>query len=516
MNFRFQTQVPESAQAIFIPVFEGGKIGPAAKEVSEDIYKANGMSLNYLIQQKEFKGAKGQTCLLASELNKGEKPVVLVGVGAPDQLKSNDLGMLTSAVQRASQFIGVKDVAFVADTVDGVEMSREEFGARMADTLGTQLYAFDRYKKTKAPKLKDHGFSSIVEKPLEATFLHSKYRHLTESVNWTKNLCNEPPNALTPEVYANHIKDELGHLPGVSVKIIDEKEMEELGMGGALIVGKGSANPPRIVVMEYEGPNSTQEKPFGLVGKGVTMDTGGYSLKPSPSQVGMHMDMAGSAAVAGTIRSLAYRQAPVKAVAVVGLVENMISGHAYKTMDIIGAGEDPTMMNGSTVEVTNTDAEGRLVLADCLTYIQQECKVDRVANFATLTGAMPVALGNKLTGVFSNDDELANALVASGEKADEPGWRMPYARPEFAVGLQSKRADMVNSGPGAGASVAANFLSRFIEDGTKWAHLDIAGTSNDGGMATGIGVRWMDQLFRDEYESKQPVLQPENQPSLAA
>ena len=510
MNFRFQTQVPESAQAIFIPVFEGGKIGSAAKEVSEDIYKANGMSLNYLIQQKEFKGAKGQTCLLASELNKGEKPVVLIGVGAPEDLKASDLGMLTSAVQRASQFIGVKDVAFIADTVDGMEMSREEFGARMADTLGAQLYAFDRYKKTKAPKLKDHGFSSIVEKPLEATLLHSKYNHLTESVNWTKNLCNEPPNALTPEVYANHIKDELGHLPGVTVKVIDEKEMKELGMGGALAVGKGSKNPPRVVVMEYEGPNNTQEKPLGLVGKGVTFDTGGYSLKPSPSQVGMHLDMSGSAAVAGTIRSLAYRQADTKVVGVVGLVENMIDGGAYKTMDII------EMMNGTTVEITNTDAEGRLVLADCLTHIQREYDVDTVVDFATLTGAVLVALGNNLTGIFSNDDELGEALKLTSEMAGEDGWRMPHARPEFAQGLNSQRADMVNSGPGAGASVAANFLSRFIEKDTKWAHLDIAGSASQNGLSTGVGVRWMDQFIRDEYESKQPVLQPEAQPSLAA
>lgn len=333
--------------------------------------------------------------------------------------------------------------------------------------------------------------TAVVDNADTALKIYEPLKVVTDSANWAKDLGNEPPNKLTPVAYAKRIEDEFRGVRNVSLRTLDENDMAELRMGGILAVAQGSTlNAPRIVVMEYDGTNGAQDRPLALVGKGVTFDTGGNNLKPGGSMANMKTDMCGSAAVVGAMRSLAMTQANTKVVAIVGLTENMVDGHAYRPSDII------TMMNGKTVEIGNTDAEGRLVLGDCMTYIQREYDPHTVLDFATLTGAIVTALSDVYTGVFSNDDDLWQKLELAGKQTDEENWRMPVLHAAFANAVKGKDADLSNTGMmnGAGSSTAAAFLHEFLEkapDGSTraWAHLDIAGTSRKGGSVSGVGAR---------------------------
>ena len=372
--------------------------------------------------------------------------------------------------------------------------------------LGFRLrtYKFDRYK-SKKPDAEENGVASqqatiVVTDPSVARRAYEAREAIAEGVELARNLVNEPPNVLYPENFAARA-EELEEL-GVDVEVFDEKAMSKLGMGALLAVGQGSKRESRFVVMRWKGAKSKKTQPVAIVGKGVCFDTGGISIKPAAGMEDMKGDMAGAACVVGLIHALAKRKAKVNAVGVIGIVENMPSGDAYRPGDILKS------MSGQTIEVVNTDAEGRLVLADALWWTKEHVKPKFMVNLATLTGAILVALGVENAGLFSNDDELSARLAEAGKATGETVWRMPMG-PAYDKLIDSKFADMKNSGGRhAGSITAAHFLKRFVGD-TPWAHLDIAGTAMSSpatdintSWASGWGVRLLDRLVADHYEER--------------
>ena len=357
-------------------------------------------------------------------------------------------------------------------------------------------YKFEKYKTKK-----DKGNISlnVAGKNIPSSKDQLKFNSIEEGTFYTRDLVSEPGNVLHPDEYARRIKS-LSKF-GLKIKIYDEKELKKLGMNTLLGVGQGSIRGSYLVTMEWNGSNN-KSKPLGFVGKGVCFDTGGISLKPAKFMEDMTYDMAGSAVVVGLMKSLALRKAKINAVGVVGLVENMPGGNAQRPGDIVKS------YSGKTVEILNTDAEGRLVLADALTFTEKKFKPKFIVDLATLTGAIIVSLGSEYAGLFSNDDKLSQQLIESGEHVEEKVWRMPLNK-NYDKLIDSKNADMqnINYVGGAGSTTAAQFLQRFILNKTPWAHLDIAGMAfskyggalNSGG-ATGYGVRLLNKLIEDHYE----------------
>ena len=357
-------------------------------------------------------------------------------------------------------------------------------------------YKFEKYKTKKD---KGNIFLNVVGKNIPSSKDQLKFNSIEEGTFYTRDLVSEPGNVLHPDEYAKRIKS-LSKF-GLKIKIYDEKELKKLGMNTLLGVGQGSIRGSYLVTMEWNGSNN-KSKPLGFVGKGVCFDTGGISLKPAKFMEDMTYDMAGSAVVVGLMKSLALRKAKINAVGVVGLVENMPGGNAQRPGDIVKS------YSGKTVEILNTDAEGRLVLADALTFTEKKFKPKFIVDLATLTGAIIVSLGSEYAGLFSNDDKLSQQLIESGEHVEEKVWRMPLNK-NYDKLIDSKNADMqnINYVGGAGSTTAAQFLQRFILNKTPWAHLDIAGMAfskyggalNSGG-ATGYGVRLLNKLIEDHYE----------------
>jgi leucyl aminopeptidase len=327
----------------------------------------------------------------------------------------------------------------------------------------------------------------------------SRFNALEEGTFFARNLVSEPGNILHPDEYAKRINSLKKF--GLKINIYDEKKLKKLGMNALLGVGQGSIRGSYLVTMEWNGLKK-KTRPLAFVGKGVCFDTGGISLKPAKFMEDMTYDMAGSATVVGLMKNLALKKAKTNAVGVVGLVENMPGGNAQRPGDIVKS------YSGKTIEILNTDAEGRLVLADALTFTEKKFKPQFIVDLATLTGAIIVSLGSEYAGLFSNNDKLSKQLLDSGEKVEEKLWRMPLHK-NFDKLIDSKNADMqnINYVGGAGSTTAAQFLQRFVLNKTPWAHLDIAGMAfskyggalNSGG-ATGFGVRLLNQLIEDHYE----------------
>ncbi len=414
---------------------------------------------------------------------------------------------------------------FAADAVDVVKLSRRpskeearKAGASLAKLLGDTDYLVMASNNTKAADIafgfamraydfdahktedqKSAGKVTFeVAKPEDVAAKAAPMAAVAEGVFFTRDLVNEPSNVLTTDDFAARLAamQELG----LEVEILEEDALEELGMRTLLAVGQGSESPSKVAIMHWNGGGD--EAPFALVGKGVVFDTGGISLKPANGMEEMTMDMGGAGVVAGVMRTLAMRKAKANVVGLVGLVENMPDGRAQRPGDVVKS------MKGDTVEVINTDAEGRLVLCDVMWYAQERFKPTAMIDLATLTGAIIVGLGHEMAGVFSNNDTLCGAFMKAAGAEQEPAWRMPLA-PEYDEHLKSRIADVKNvGGRAAGSITAAQFLQRFVKEETPWIHLDIAGvaltpkaTKLAPKGATGWGVMAIDRLIRDKYEA---------------
>lgn len=458
------------------------------------------------IQDKNlFVGKFGQTKVLTTTNKDGEiKYLIIVGVGDEKKITSSSIeelgGKILSAGKAcAASSIGVKLTNKVGDFSQAMSSSLIASGAVLAS------YKFDKYmtKQKEEDKLSVKSIEILTDNVEESEKLFTEKKAVILGVFFARDCISEPPNILYPDSYAEKIIQALEPL-GIDVEVLGEREMRNLSMGAILGVGQGSKNESKLVVMKYNGA-SKDKTPVAFVGKGVTFDTGGISLKPSANMADMKYDMAGSAAVVGTIKALALRGAKVNAVGVIGLVENMPGSNAQRPSDVV------TTMSNQTVEVLDTDAEGRLVLADAIWYTQDKFQPKCVIDLATLTGAIVVALGNTYAGLFANDDKLADKLIKAGIKVNEKLWRMPLHK-DFDEMLKSDIADIANLGNvrgAAGSSIAAHFISRFIKNGTVWAHLDIAGMAwgKKGAAicpkgAVGYGVRLLDQFIQDYYEDQ--------------
>ena len=379
---------------------------------------------------------------------------------------------------------------------DTVSNKLKNFVGYFLHGIRLKSYKFEKYKTKKNDKKISFTVTGKNKPHLQDQI---KFKAIEEGTFYTRDLVSEPGNILHPDEYAKRLK--LLSRVGLKINIYDDKKLKQMGMNTLLGVGQGSIRGSYLVTMEWNGLKD-KSKPLAFVGKGVCFDTGGISLKPAKFMEDMTYDMAGSAVVVGLMKSLALRKAKINAVGVVGLVENMPGGNAQRPGDIVKS------YSGKTVEILNTDAEGRLVLADALTYTEEKFKPRFIVDLATLTGAIIVSLGSEYAGLFSNNDKLSTQLINAGENVQEKVWRMPLNK-NFDKLIDSKNADMqnINYVGGAGSTTAAQFLQRFILNKTPWAHLDIAGMAfskyggalNSGG-ATGYGVRLLNKLIEDNYE----------------
>jgi leucyl aminopeptidase len=447
------------------------------------------------IAASRFTGAKGQTLDLIAPAGEAAARLVLVGGG-----KAADFDALGAEHAAASAYGAVK--------ASGLEVLRiqlpngdAELAARAA--LGVRLasYRFDKYRTKepvdKKPSIVRTQFATT--EPDAALAAFPPLAALADAVSFSRDLVSEPANVLYPVEFARRVK-ELERL-GLEVEVLGEPEMAELGMGSLLGVGQGSIRESQLVVIRWNGADDKDAQPVAFVGKGVCFDTGGISIKPADGMEDMKWDMGGAGAVAGLMHVLAGRKAKVNAVGILGLVENMPDGNAQRPGDVV------TSMSGQTIEVINTDAEGRLVLADAVWYCEQRFKPKFMVDLATLTGAIIISLGNDYAGLFSNNDELAGNLLSASAQEGEPLWRMPLP-PQYEKNIDSVIADVKNTGGRAGGSItAALFIQRFVKE-TPWAHLDIASTAwkkpstvptiPDG--ATGYGVRLLNRMVAERYE----------------
>ncbi|OCW55822.1 leucyl aminopeptidase [Hoeflea olei] len=473
-------------------------MGSAAAPVSEAAKTVDpGGRLEKAARVGEFAGKAFSTLDVVAPADAPADRIALVGTGDPAKLSAHDwlriggkVFALSGKARKLTVLLGEGDVPSVEAVAD------------IALGLLLRSYSFDAYKTKKGDDdEKEPRSLEVVIQHADAAGCKKAFasrQAVAEGVTLARNLVNEPANVLGPVEFAARAK-ELEAL-GVTVEILTEKEMKKLRMEALLGVSLGSVRPPRLAVMRWQGAKA-KDKPVAFVGKGVVFDTGGISIKPAAGMEDMKGDMGGAAAVTGLMHVLAARKAKVNAVGIIGLVENMPDGAAQRPGDIVRS------MSGQTIEVINTDAEGRLVLCDALTYCQEKFDPAIMINLATLTGAVMVALGQHHAGLFSNNDELSQALTRAGEVTEERVWRLPLSA-DYDKMIDSKFADMKNTGGRyAGSITAAQFLKRFVKDTTPWAHLDIAGTAMGSpstdinqSWASGYGVRLLDELVRANYE----------------
>ncbi len=498
-SIAFAKPVVAEAGSLVVLVAEDLALAPAAAALDT----ATGGALTRAMAKADFKGKGFATLDILAPAGTELDRVVVVGLGKIAELVEKDWVKLGGVVAGKLADLKAKTATLLleiagADPVSPDKAADAALGARL------RAYKFDRYKKTKK---KDDDSS---DEPLKLTLAlaeHSAAKKLwnnareglADGVTLTRDLICEPANILGTEEFAAKAK-KLEKL-GVEIEILGEKEMKKAGWGALLGVAQGSDRPPRVVIMRWNGGDK-DAAPIAFVGKGVVFDSGGISIKPAAGMEDMKGDMGGAAVVTGLMHALAARNAKVNVVGAIGLVENMPDAAAQRPGDIV------TSLSGQTIEVINTDAEGRLVLCDVLWHVKEEIKPAAIVDLATLTGAILVALGKLNAGLFSNDDALAANITASGLATGETVWRMPLS-PEYDKLIDSTWADMKNTGGRDGGSItAAQFLKRFVGD-TPWAHLDIAGTAMGSpatdlnkAWASGWGVRLLDRLVADHYEPK--------------
>jgi leucyl aminopeptidase len=495
MKIAFTQPAMPKLGTLVVAVAENRALTPAAKALDETLKGA----LRRAMEVSRFKGSADQTLDLLAPDGIEASRVLLAGIGKIgefDALKAEALGGNLVAQLNGT---GVVDAAVQVDGLEDAKIDEAEAAARIALGANLRSYRFDKYrtkeKKEKKPSLR--SFAVMTNDAAGAKSYYDPLAAIAEGVALTRDVVSEPANVINPKSFAKEAK-KLERL-GVKVEILDEKEMAKLGMGALLGVAQGSANEPRLVVMQWNGA-AKSTKPVAFIGKGVTFDSGGISIKPAQGMEDMKWDMGGAGVVLGLMKALARRKAKVNAVGVAGMVENMPSATAQRPGDIV------TSMSGQTIEVLNTDAEGRLVLADALWYTQDRFKPQLMVDLATLTGAIIISLGNEHAGLFSNNDTLADRLMKSGAAVGETLWRMPLGE-AYDKQLETDAADMKNIGGREGGSItAAQFLQRFVNK-VPWAHLDIAGvtwskkdkpTVPKGGTA--FGVRLLDHFVSTFYE----------------
>ncbi len=480
---------------------EGNELGSKAKDLDS---KSAGAILKSAAAA-DFKGKFKHTLEIFAPAKIGIDRLIVAGIGRNANLTELQMIELGGAIAGAIGSRKSTSASVIVDCDATEDMKPDEIAATIAQGAMLRHYNFKKYMTKKnsddAPADKD-GLKKLVihvPHPDKAKAAFHALKAVANGVNVARDLVNEPANILGPVELAEKTKA-LEKL-GVDVEILDVKDMEKLGMGSLLCVGQGSERPSRMAVMVWNGAKGNKkQKPICFVGKGVVFDTGGISIKPAGGMEDMKGDMGGSAAVIGVMHALAERKANVNVVGLIGCVENMPSGSAVRPGDVV------TSMSGQTIEIINTDAEGRLVLADVLWYAQEKFKPKLIVNLATLTGAIMIALGKEFAGMFCNDDKLADELSAASRVTGEKIWRMPLDK-AFDKAMDSKFADMKNAGGRWGGScTAAAFLQRFIKD-TPWCHLDVAGTAMDGAKSdfntswgSGWGVRLLDRFVADFHE----------------
>ncbi len=474
--------------------------GAALTEPAAALDKKSGGAIQRAMKAEEFQGKKGKILVIPGPEGVSAAHILVVGLEKLKDLTLQDFEKIGSSLVPVLN--GAKAVSAQILFSTGIKhLGAEAAASSLATGMLLNSYRFDKYR-TKEPKEKKPTLTSVavmLDADAAARRQFDASRKLADAVFLTRDLVSEAPNVLYPASFADIIRRELTPL-GVEVKVLHRKDILKLGMGALASVGQGSAQEEKLVTMHYKG-GSKNQKNIAFVGKGVTFDTGGISLKPGPNMGDMKWDMAGAAAVTGLMKMLAGRQAKANVVGVVALAENMPSGTASRPGDIV------TTMSGQTVEILNTDAEGRMILCDALWYCQEKFKPTQIVDLATLTGAVIVALGHEYGAVFANDDKLSQHLIDAGKEVGELLWPMPL-HDAWDKDIDSPAADMKNIGSGgAGSAIGAHFLKRFIQKGVAWAHLDIAGmawSAKDRPSvpkgATAFGVRLLDRFVAEHCE----------------
>src|SRR6478752_3640666 len=499
MQISFSAPADVRDGAWVVGATDGGQLLPAAVRAD----KASGGALSRALKFSAFAGKAGQFLEVVAPAGLKASRILVAGLGKPESVDEKGLETLGAQIVARLYAAGEVRATLELDVPKGSKVKKAELAAHLAFGARLRSYAFDKYRTRNLDEYRKKLKAVTVATPEvpAAKKAHAGLAAVVDGIFLARDLVNEPPNVLYPAEFARRAKAQLSKL-GVKVEIIGEAEMRRQGFGALLGVGQGSTRESQLVVMQWNG-GKKNSKPLALIGKGVCFDTGGISLKPGNGLAGMKGDMAGAATVTGTMLALAARKAKVNAVGVIGLVENMPDGGAIRPDDVL------TSLSGQTIEVLNTDAEGRLVLADALTYTQRRFKPKMLIDLATLTGAIVQTLGYEHAGIFSNDDQLVQRVQAAGRYTGERVWQLPLD-PFYDRMIRSKIADMKNiGGANSGSITAAQFLQRFIEKGTVWAHLDIAGVAWQDGeqkptipsWGTGWGVRLLNRLVKDHYEA---------------
>ncbi|MGV6801767.1 MAG: leucyl aminopeptidase [bacterium] len=496
MNTTFSKASLPKSGVYAVPVFAG-----TTSKAFKQLDKQSKGALTRAMSAGDFTGKTGQILEILGPVGHEKGRVVLLGAGDAKKFSNKEAIVLGAKASAKYLRSGEKALVFA---LDGFSSDCEEnalLWANIAYGAKLRAYGFDKYRTTqeKSEAISLNKISINGEDALDAKKAFADLEKIAEGVFLTRDLVSEPANKLYPDSFAKRVQ-ELDAL-GVKVEILGEKQMQKLGMWSLLGVGQGSAKESKLAIMKWMGGDKDQ-KPVCFVGKGVTFDSGGISLKPGAGMWDMKFDMGGAGAVTGAMAALAGRKAKANVIGIIGLVENMPDADAQRPSDVV------TSMSGQTIEVQNTDAEGRLVLADALTYAQEKFTPQMIIDLATLTGAIIMSLAHDYAGLFSNDDELSTQILAAGKAVDEELWKMPLTKAHHDM-IKSDIADMKNiGGKFAGSSTAAAFLEKFIKKGTPWAHLDIAGTAwnyTDGQYApkggSGYGVRLLDEIIRKNYES---------------
>lgn len=493
MKITFSSAKPTNSGTLVVFATQDGKLTDPAAAVD----KANAGQLTRAMKIAKFDGKRDQVLeILAS--NAGHDRIFLVGLGKTDALNARELeylgGTIAGILQTAKQQNAT--IAFAAEGLK--EITENEAASCVASGAALRVYSFDQYKTKKPDAVKPLSALTILCANAEkARAAFAPKAAVQQGVHLARDLVNEPANILFPSEFASRVKA-LAKV-GVKIEILTPKEMKKLGMHALLGVAQGSPFEARLVVMRWDG-GKKDAQPIAFVGKGVTFDTGGISIKPAGGMEDMKGDMGGAACVTGLMLALAKRKAKVNVIGAIGIVENAVDGAAQRPGDVVKS------MSGQTIAVLNTDAEGRLVLADVLWYVQEKFKPKFMVNLATLTGAILVALGKEHAGLFSNNDELATQISDAGIATGEKVWRLPLT-PSYDKLIDSDIADMKNIGGRlAGSITAAQFLQRFVNK-VPWAHLDVAGTAMDAeknainqSWGSGWGVRLLNKLVADHYE----------------